>query len=573
MAKYTSNYNLEKQENSDYISINGINGNFDIIDTQIKDAKDKADQAFQSASNGKAAIKAAITGVDPDVNIPPDATFGQLADAIGQIETGINTEDATAVAGDILLNKTAYVKGAKVTGTIPSKTAATITPGATDQTIAANQYLTGIQTIKGDADLIPANIKKGIDIFGKVGTYEGSLDITGTLKATVKYAQSIAKGDLVTYRRHFGFDTLISLSSPSTLPSGDGRACEWSPDGLYLAICYSGTPYLSIYKRNGETLNKLANPATLPSSYGTGVSFSSDNVYLAVSSADGNGLIIYKRSGDTFTFLTFLNPGGSGVNCVEFSKDTNYLAVGFVGAGQFLRVYLRTGDTFTMIPIPSIENEVKDLTWSTDGTYLAVALTGSPFVRIFKRNGDAFQAVSQPSTIPNGSAYSCAFSNNGNYLVIGYGVTPFIIIYKRSGATFTQISNPTSVPAYAVYSCAWSPDDTYLVVGTINNSNPIAIYKRDGDTFSKLANPSVLPSGSVRGISYNPVNSYFTVAHVSSPFMTTYKGDILGDYAYKYNASNFSQDFNYPNYLGFGYAQVAGSASETAREIVTIPIK
>ena len=47
--------------------------------------------------------------------------------------------------------------------------AQTITPGTTAQTIAAGQYLTGAQTIAGDANLIGQNIKAGVSIFNVDG--------------------------------------------------------------------------------------------------------------------------------------------------------------------------------------------------------------------------------------------------------------------------------------------------------------------------------------------------------------------------------------------------------------------
>lgn len=61
----------------------------------------------------------------------------------------------------------------KVSQNIPTKGAQTYTPGTTNQTIAANQYLTGPQTIKGDPNLKPENIKKGVSIMGITGTWEG----------------------------------------------------------------------------------------------------------------------------------------------------------------------------------------------------------------------------------------------------------------------------------------------------------------------------------------------------------------------------------------------------------------
>ena len=60
--------------------------------------------------------------------------------------------------------------GTKYTGSMSEKSAATYTPGTSDQTIAANQYLVGAQTIKGDANLLASNILKNVTIFGVTGS-------------------------------------------------------------------------------------------------------------------------------------------------------------------------------------------------------------------------------------------------------------------------------------------------------------------------------------------------------------------------------------------------------------------
>ena len=59
------------------------------------------------------------------------------------------------------------------TSQLSIQAAQTITPTTTDQTIASGKYLTGAQTIKGDANLVAGNIKSGTSIFGVLGTYSG----------------------------------------------------------------------------------------------------------------------------------------------------------------------------------------------------------------------------------------------------------------------------------------------------------------------------------------------------------------------------------------------------------------
>lgn len=63
----------------------------------------------------------------------------------------------------------------KVTQSIPTRGAATITPGTANQTaISAGYYASGNVIVAGSANLVPGNIRKGVNIFGKVGTFEGS---------------------------------------------------------------------------------------------------------------------------------------------------------------------------------------------------------------------------------------------------------------------------------------------------------------------------------------------------------------------------------------------------------------
>lgn len=98
----------------------------------------------------------------PEVNIPKSG---------GGTAKFSDTSDATLSNSNQMLNGyTAYSGGTKYTGNITSKSAQTYTPSTADQSIAAGQYLSGKQTIKGDANLVASNILSGVSIFGVSGS-------------------------------------------------------------------------------------------------------------------------------------------------------------------------------------------------------------------------------------------------------------------------------------------------------------------------------------------------------------------------------------------------------------------
>lgn len=103
----------------------------------------------------------------------------------------ISGSDADVTAGKMLSGIVGYTNNGKVTGSIQSQAAQTITPGASDKTIASGKYLSGTQTIKGDANLLAENIKNDVSIFGVIGSFAGeSSGGSKTAQGTVTGAES-----------------------------------------------------------------------------------------------------------------------------------------------------------------------------------------------------------------------------------------------------------------------------------------------------------------------------------------------------------------------------------------------
>lgn len=101
------------------------------------------------------------------------------APIVGTNTNDANTSDATATAAEILKDKTAYVAGSKLTGTMPNNGAETLEIATKDGTPPIPM---GFHDGSGKAQiaaaekakLIPENIREGITVLGVAGSMSGS---------------------------------------------------------------------------------------------------------------------------------------------------------------------------------------------------------------------------------------------------------------------------------------------------------------------------------------------------------------------------------------------------------------
>ena len=167
-----------------------------------------------------------------------------------------------------------------------TKAATTYTPTTSNQTIAAGTYCSGVQTIKGDANLVAGNIKSGVSIFGVAGTVsEGenvsaetaeyteqldelestinSLPDAGNGKKTVTITVEATTPSVINYFDEFG--TLRSIGSGTFTIEALGGALI-NPPYAYVNVTQGSAVYenasimrtLVVCKEDGTTIQVVA---------------------------------------------------------------------------------------------------------------------------------------------------------------------------------------------------------------------------------------------------------------------------------------------------------------------------
>lgn len=119
-----------------------------------------ASQATKSVASGTVTAPSTISGTSATVSTGTNTlTLSKSVSVTPNVTTAGYISSGTAGNASVSL-----------TASVTTKAAATITPGTSNQEIASGTYLTGKQTISGDANLVASNIVSGKSIFGVSGS-------------------------------------------------------------------------------------------------------------------------------------------------------------------------------------------------------------------------------------------------------------------------------------------------------------------------------------------------------------------------------------------------------------------
>lgn len=141
----------------------------------------------------------------------------------GSCEFDVNSGDATAAIAEILSGKTAYARGAKLTGTMPNRGSITGTISTLDGTYTVQQgYHDGSGKVGIDstekAKLVPTNIRSGVTVLGVEGTMTGTEDVHAQAKTTTPTteAQTILPDENYNYLSQVTVNAIPYQESPNS---------------------------------------------------------------------------------------------------------------------------------------------------------------------------------------------------------------------------------------------------------------------------------------------------------------------------------------------------------------------
>ena len=237
-----------------------------------------ASAASKSVAAGSATTPATTISSAPTISV---SSVGLITASNSKTQSVTPTVSAGYVSAGTA--GTITVSGSQ-TRQLLTKATETFTPGTTDQTIAKNVWTTGVQTIKGDANLVAENIAEGVTIFGVTGTHASGMKAgKGIIRVGTEYWVYGGKAASISFPTDFRASGIVACLIYNGAPA---RGAIGGPDRV-------AEPFVS-----GRRIMWLYYPdLTAATSYGVYPTWSQNSYY-------SQDVYYYYESGDEYKLVS-----------------------------------------------------------------------------------------------------------------------------------------------------------------------------------------------------------------------------------------------------------------------------
>ena len=454
---------------------------------------------ISATPNGSATTPATTITANPSISV---SSGGLITATASKTQSVTPTVSAGYVSSGTA--GTITVSGSN-TQQLTTKAATTYTPTTTDQTIASGTYLTGVQTISGDSNLVAENIKKDVTIFGVTGTAQSESTLVTKTVTPSTITQVVTPEDYeYKHYEHTGatgtnfsvptadmpFPAIMEVSGTGTVYNGDNVVATFTISTNTVEAYQSDTTgqELSFTVSPSNAISRIyilcANHTSIKFAMGTSKPINKAVIDLRVSILQDDK-IGYGEIRDGMTTESFdCNFTSLSVGDEVLAKASLYYVDGgsSKGSTDIDHTFVWTGSTYN-IPIPSGSSWINSITVNPSTSKTTISATQSLYygMTLFK-----------VETVPDGLSQVTVNAIPSEYIIPSGNITitenvSNLDVSQYATATVTAGSvtiQPLDVTSNGTYAAptgyAYSPVTVSVGVEPSYIENKVCFYDYDG---------------------------------------------------------------------------------------------
>lgn len=462
------------------VDLSGLNTTDTTLVGAINEVLGIANQAFQSASDGKKKVAQAIAG--KGINIGVDATFDEIAQSISSIkqenyvgEFKLGEELQATYESDFEKGEVGFLKvntnkdGIFGLPYIPAVRPPEITcsviwsnDSRNVHCICTNSSSAGLVSYRIDGDQI-RHLKtqaNGISTSSYI-----TIDVTGVISPDNKtMIISGNSGNVGIYNLEDNGTPGSSykvLCSHTTGATRTYSICATSDFRYVFTAWYSSSStsrnIISKLQLDSETGKYVSSPV-ITGSINVKATVTPDDKYLVM--FHGSGSRTFRIDDDSFDVNMSISdvvfPAGTAIDDIVWSNSGEYMVLTLT-ASPYIAVYRYNDGQFTKMPGARIRQNVYGATFSKDDTHLFIGGRGSNLY-VYENNFDGTFTEKPAHNFPEITSfgaylYDAKISPNGKFIALAIDVAPFVAVYEVNSelAEFVVTKNKETNSGQIVY--------------------------------------------------------------------------------------------------------------------------